>query len=278
MKGTVIDGGLIEADEGGRYGFDPQDVAGGLEIGDRVRFRTQGEQATNIFIINEPTFAEQPNNADKSAPDFSEPQAANHDTQRAPSDDMLKASADYEMLKTAKFQGCVSILLPVAANILFLIFNIQKSDVVDIVLHIAGLGLSYLAIRNIARLADNDEIDLNFAKGATAIIALELASIAAGSLISGMSALSAKLLLVAAAIVLIYAALMFIKSFIRLADVARNALFRHFVFLQVAGNVLFLLDWAIIGSILMLASAVIYLFAWLKTDSIADDGSEVYIY
>lgn len=263
MKATVIDNDTIVTDDGKYYKFSEDDCKNAIAaIGDRVRFKPEGTQAKNIFII-------QPE--DESKP-------AENDPQKEPqrSEQTIKAARDYELLSVAKWQGILSALLPALIKIYIVFFDVfgKKQEVLEVVAITSGMILTYCALKNIATISQSPDIHTNYAKSMFILIGLSAVMIIVSSLMLEFANLIVAVKLAALAL-LIYVFMIQFNVFSELARLTRNGLFRKYIVFYSAGFVMVVLDFlSFFGGIFLLVSFFIYIFAWKGTFEVVDFKSD----
>lgn len=263
MKGVAINETTIVGDDGKYYKFSFEEVrAGRPGGGERVAFRADGEFARDVFVVTD----EGERRATKDA--------RSEETKAA-----LKESAAFGRARTA---GIASGVAPAAIKL----YAFFIADYAGLKLQIAvslavlvGALLTYAALGGIARLAGSDDLHVNYGKAMIAMFVAQVTQTLAFYLAQTGHPL-ARLVAVIAALLLVYVAVVWAKVFFKLARLTRNGLFKAYIFAFFIGELMQASGYLFIFSFLFIvASFIIYVVAWVKTDKVGEANKEgLFIY
>ena len=263
MKGVAINETTIIGDDGKYYKFSFEDVRSGRPSGgERAAFRPDGAFARDVFVI-----------ADEGE------KRATKDVRSEETKAALKESAAFER---ARIAGIASGVAPAAIKLYaFFIANYAglKLQIAVSLAVLVGALLTYAALGGIARLAGSDDLHINYGK---AMVVMFVAQVTA-TLVSYMADAAhplARLVAVIALLLLGYVAFVWAKVFFELARLTRNGLFKVYIFVFFVGELMQASGYLFIFSFLfIMASFIIYVVAWVKTDKVGEANKEgLFIY
>ena len=255
MKGVAINETTIVGDDGKYYKFSFEEVrAGRPGGGERVAFRADGEFARDVFVVT----------------DEGEQRA----TKDARSEETKAAIKQRVAFERARIAGIASGVAPAAIKL----YAFFIADYAGLKLQIAvalavlvGALLTYAALGGIARLAGSDDLHVNYGKAMVVMFVAQVTATLASYMADAAHPL-AKLVAVIALLLFGYVAFVWGKVFFELARLTRNGLFRVYVCMFFAGELLWASGvLAVFGFFLLVASFFIYIAAWVKTDKVGEE-------
>lgn len=266
MKGSVIDEKLIAGDDGRYYHYAEDELRNSVpNSGDRVRFRIDGDNAKNIFVITDENDDEKPY---KSAPNLKS------------SIGTLKAKDEYKSLAKAKFYGVISGFFPFAI-VGFLIFSkMSPKDllVIFLVLHIFAVIFAYLAIKIVADLARDEWVAGAYIKAVLIFIFFSFIKDFIRLEFFEIAKVIENVIMLTAILGMIYGVFLMIKAFLKLSQITRNGLFKQYIFYYIIGDILYALELPFSG-LAFLFACVIYILAWHRTSDVSSRrDSELLVY
>ena len=259
----MINETTIIGDDGKYYKFSFEDVRSGRPNGgERAAFRPDGAFARDVFVI-----------ADEGE------KRAVKDTRSEETKAALKESAAFDRARTL---GIASGIVPAAIKI-YAYFIASYSglalQIADNLAVIAAALLTYAALGGVAGLSHSDDLHVNYGKAMIAMFVAQVTQTLAFYLAQTGHPL-ARLVAVIAALLLVYVAVVWAKVFFELARLTRNGLFKAYIFVFFIGELMQASGYLFIFSFLFIvASFIIYVVAWVKTDKVGEANKEgLFIY